>query len=328
MGNRARRQVAHGGGHGADVRGRRAAAAANDIHEAAFGEFAQNMRRYPRRFVIFAKFVGQPRIWVDADVSVSDAADFLQVRTHLPRAQGAVQPHDQRLRVRHRIPERFRGLPGEGAPAGVRDCARNHDRQPPTAFVEVFEDSKNGGFGVEGVENRLYQQQIRAPLDQPTRGGVVGVCQFVEGDVAIPQVAEVGGDGGGFVRGTERAGHEAGATIRRRPFIFVTGGTGDLRRRAVDLVAQGFHAIIRLRNGGSVEGVGLDDVRARFQIGAVNGVDNVRLCENEQVVVAFHVAVVIGEARPTIAGLVQLVALDHCAHGPIQNQNPPRQFFL
>jgi hypothetical protein len=47
----------------------------------------------------------------------------------------------------------------------------------------------------------------------------------------------------------------------------------------------------------------------------------VRLRQHEEIVVASKIARVILEARATIAGLVKLVALNHGAHGAIEDQD-------
>ena len=49
--------------------------------------------------------------------------------------------------------------------------------------------------------------------------------------------------------------------------------------------------------------------------------DDLRQREGEQVVVAGELAVVIGIERAAKIGLTQLVALDHGAHGPVQQQD-------
>jgi len=52
-------------------------------------------------------------------------------------------------------------------------------------------------------------------------------------------------------------------------------------------------------------------------------VDHLRPGEGEQVVVAGELVVVIGIERAAKVGLVQLVALDHGAHGAVQQQDAP-----
>jgi hypothetical protein len=82
-------------------------------------------------------------------------------------------------------------------------------------------DGEDRGLGVEGVEDRLDQQQVGAAVDQAVGGCSVGRDQLVEGDVARARVVDVRRDRGGAVGGAERAGDEArrpgcGARDRRR----------------------------------------------------------------------------------------------------------------
>ncbi len=79
--------------------------------------------------------------------------------------------------------------------------------------------------------------------------------------------------------------------------------------------------VIRHRDGCRVEGIGLDNVRAGGEIGVVDLANNLRLAEDQQVVIAFQVARPIGKAFAAEILLTQTIALDHGAHAPVQNQN-------
>ncbi len=58
-----------------------------------------------------------------------------------------------------------------------------------------------------------------------------------------------------------------------------------------------------------------------FQVGLVNVLDDLRLGQRQQVVVALEVARPVAEPFAAVAGLVELVALDHGAHGAVQDQD-------
>ena len=89
----------------------------------------------------------------------------------------------------------------------------------------------------------------------------------------------------------------------------------------IQLIHQILHVVIRHRGSGGVERIGLDDIRAGFQIGLMDGTDDLRLGERQKIVIAFEIVRKIGEARAAIIRFVELVALDHGAHGAIQQQN-------
>ena len=72
----ARREALHRLGDGADVVGRRAAAAAENIDEAGLREFADELRHIFRALVIEAEFIGQAGVGKGADARVGDAADL------------------------------------------------------------------------------------------------------------------------------------------------------------------------------------------------------------------------------------------------------------
>ena len=62
-------------------------------------------------------------------------------------------------------PERFYGLPGKGAPAGIGNRARDHDRHAQPAFFEELFDGEEGCFCVQGIKNRFDQQDFRASVE-------------------------------------------------------------------------------------------------------------------------------------------------------------------
>ena len=128
LGDRARRLAGNGAGDGADVVGRGAAAAADDIDQARRGEFADQRRHRLGPFVVAAEFVGQPGIGIGADQRVGDAGEFGDMRAHFLGAERAIEPDRQRRGMRDRIPERFRRLAGEQPAGAVGDGARDHDR--------------------------------------------------------------------------------------------------------------------------------------------------------------------------------------------------------
>ena len=83
--------------------------------------------------------------------------------------------------------------------------------------------------------------------------------------------------------------------------------------------------VVGLRNASRIEGIGLDDVGARFQKSMVNVADHVRPGQRQQIVVALDIAGVVAQSArflTSIVGLVELARLDHRAHGAIENQNP------
>jgi hypothetical protein len=77
---------------GADVIGRRPAAAADDVDEALGGEVAHEARGDLRRLVVLAEDVRKARVGVAVHERVADAGELLDVRPHLVGAEAAVDP--------------------------------------------------------------------------------------------------------------------------------------------------------------------------------------------------------------------------------------------
>ena len=74
-------------------------------------------------------------------------------------------------------------------------------------------------------------------------------------------------------------------------------------------------------NRGGVEGVGLNDVGARIKISGMNLLDDRRLGQHQQIIIAFEIAWPILETHAPEVFLLQVIALDHGAHRAIQNQD-------
>ena len=187
-------------------------------------------------------------------------------------------------------------------------------------LVEHLVHGKAGGLGIERVEHRLDQQHVGAAFDQPARLLGIGLRQLVEADVAEAGVVDVGRDRGRAVGGPQRAGDEA--RLVRRPLRRRVGrGARELGGGQVDLVGQRLHAVVGERDALGIEGVGADDIGAGRQIAVVDLGDRLGPGQHEQIVVALHGLAVAGKARPAEGRLVELVALDHRAHGAVDDED-------
>ncbi len=207
----------HGRRDRLDVLGRRAAAAAEDVDQAALGELLDDGCGLVRRLVVLAKSVGQPRIRVARDVAVGEPGELGEIGPHLRGAERAVEADQQRAGVPDRVPERLGDLAGQGATGGVGDGPGDGDRPAPAALLEQRLEGEDRGLGVERVEDRLDEQQVRAAVDQAVGLLEIGVDQLDEGDVAGARVVDVRGDRGravGRTRGRRR--RSAGGSGRPR----------------------------------------------------------------------------------------------------------------
>jgi hypothetical protein len=92
-------------------------------------------------------------------------------------------------------------------------------------------------------------------------------------------------------------------------------------RLHVDLVAVRFKGVVGLRDLLCVEGVRFDDVRAGFQVLAVDAADDVRPRQHQHVAVALQVMRMRRKPRAAEVLLLQLVPLDHRPHRAVQDQD-------
>ena len=230
----------------ADVLGRGAAAAADDVDEAGVRELAEQAGHVFRALVVAAELVGQAGIGIGADERVGEARDLGDMRAHLLRAERAVQPDRERRGVAHRIPERLRRLAGEQPAGAIGDRAGDHHRHVDAACLRDLRDRVDRRLGVERVEDRLDQQQIGAAVEQSVDLLGIGLAQLVEGDGAEAGIRHVGRDRSGAVGRPDRAGDEARAAVlglRVSRGLLCQPGAVD-----VEFVGVLLHAVIGLRD--------------------------------------------------------------------------------
>ncbi len=207
---RTRGDVFHCVGDGADVLGRRAAAAADDIEPAVLGELTQQPPHVLGRFVVAAEFVGQAGVGMAAHEAGGNPRKFLDVGPHAVGAQGAVETHAQCRKMRDRVPKGLDRLAGEGPAAGVGDRGRDHHGQVDAPLIEELRDGEQARLEVERVERRLRHQEVDATVEQGLDLLAVGGGQLVERDRAEARIVDVGRERGGAAGGADAAGDEAG----------------------------------------------------------------------------------------------------------------------
>jgi hypothetical protein len=124
--------------------------------------------------------------------------------------------------VLDRGPESLDGLAGEIASTEVDDRHRDEQRK---VGRDLF-DGGDGGLAVEGVEDRLDEEEVDASFDQRACGLRVAIAELVEGDLAIGRVVDPRRQGESDVGRAERTGDEAifesvgssrGSSHRRSP---------------------------------------------------------------------------------------------------------------
>ncbi len=255
------------------------------------------------------------------DGGLGEAGQLLHVGTQFLRAERAVQADGERLCMPHRVIERRAGLAGKRAARGVGDRAGNDHRQLQAVCLKCVFDRYQRGLCVQRVEDRLDQDEVDAAFEQAVQGFAVRRHQLVERDRAEARIVHVGRERGGLVGRAEPPCHEARfAGMLRLPGAHHVGGKAC--RGDVEFARQPLHAVVGERDRGRIEGVGLDDVRARLQVLRVYVANQLRLGQRKEVVVAAQLLRPCAEARAAIVFLGEPGALDHRAHRPVEQEDP------
>src|SRR4051812_21073418 len=75
-------------------------------------------------------------------------------------------------------------------------------------------------------------------------------------------------------------------------------------------------------NRGAAEGIGFDDVGTGFEIAAVNLIDDLGFCEQQNFQGALEIlSLPILKARAPVIRFRQLVLLNHCAHSAVEDDD-------
>ena len=193
----------------------------------------------------------------------------------------------------------------------------DHDGQTRAARLEQLLERMDCGFGVECVENRLYENQIHTAVDQCGRSFGVGRGKLVERDVACTGIANVRRQRACAVCRAEHSGDEARYTGGGT--YFVGNFSRQARGRGVELADEIGQVIVGLRRRVRVERIRADDVGACFEKAAVNSSDVFRLCNDEQIVVALERLWPIRKTLPAKSCLIQAQVLDTRAHRAVEH---------
>jgi hypothetical protein len=293
-----------------DVLRRGAAATAEDVREPRLRELPEIPPRGVGKLVVAAERVRKSCVRVACGVHGRDAAQGLEVRAHLRGAERAVDADRERLRVLDGDPERLRRLTRERPAAPVGDRDGEHQRHLRRDLLRRGDRR----LRVEGVEDRLDQQEIRPAVDQASDLLRVALGQLVERDRAERRVAHPRGERERLVRRPDGARHES---------ILAAGDRAlrDLRSRAVDLVHERAELVVRLGDRGRRERVRGDDVRAGVEVAAVNLLHRVGSREVQDVDVSAEVAPVLAEALAAELLLGELEGLDRGAHRSVEHED-------
>ena len=120
---------------GRDVLGRGAAAAADNIDQTGFGEFAEQLGHIFRALVVIAELVRQSGIGIGADECVGEPRQFGDMRAHFARAERAIEPDRERVACCTEFQNAPGVWPDSSAPGAIGDRAGNHHRHVEAALL-------------------------------------------------------------------------------------------------------------------------------------------------------------------------------------------------
>ena len=298
---------------------RRAAASPDDVDETVGGEGADLLGHRLRAFVILAEGVGQAGVRICADERVRSGGDFGQVLPHRACAERAIEADGERARMAHRMPERGRRLAGKCAPRSIGDGARDHERHQSAAVGERLEAGEDRSLGVQRVENGLDEEDVRAAVDEPLDLLAIGDAELVETYRAEARIVDIGRKRGSAVRRPQGPSDEAAPSVGLLRLDRCSSRQS--RPIAIKFVDYTFCSVVRLRDRGRREGVGLEDVCACQRVSQMDVFDCLGLGEGQEIIVALQKAVARMKTFAAKVRLIEIKALDLGAHRAVNDQD-------
>ncbi len=306
--------------YGPDMVRCRAAAPTQHVDEAAGRKVPKQVAGLGRELIVFAERVREARVGIAQDIRLGEPRQLFEVRTHLARAERAVDGDGKRPGMTNGHVERIERLARQRATAAIGDGHRNNHRNAKALFLEHLFDRGDCRLGVQRVEDRLDEQQIGAAIDKAANLILVGRPRVVEGHPAERRVVHIRRNRERAVHRAHRSGHET-ALVGGPGRPLVGSLAGDPRTSHIQLVGERFEPVVRLRDRGARECIRLDDVRAGRKVLAVDRADDVRPCQDEEVAVALLILGVILEALAAKVRVGQLVSLNHRAHRAVEQED-------
>ena len=263
---------------GVEVRGRRAAAAADRRHPELGREAMEVFGELVGREVVVHLPLddrGEPCIRQHRDRQQRMRREVAERLVHLDGAGRAVQPDDVGS---HRLERAQRGgdLGSREHPPGELDRHLDLERHGDARHGHRVSAGDEGGLGAQQVERRLDAQQVDAALEERRRLDLVGIAQRGEGDLTERRELRPGPDA---------AGDEA-RVVRRR--VAVGDFAGELGRASGELGRTLGDLVLGEHGGERAERVGLDDVDADLEERSVEISDDVRPRHDQHFVAALE----------------------------------------
>ena len=279
--------------------------------------------------IVAAHGVWQTGVRVSKDPAIRAFRQIVNVRNHILSTQGAIQTNRDRFRVRNGVPKRLVRLTGQSTARVIDDGTGNENRDFLSPVFEVLVHRKQSRFGVQRIKDSFHQKNIHATFNQRLRLLVIRFDNLIKSTRAKRRVLH---------RRThrQRTIRRANSTSRksrlRRILLRELNAAffGQLRRRDVDVpnVLFPIQSVIRLRNHSRVESVRLDNISTSRQVRRVNLLDNIRSSQNQNIVVAFQIVLVVFVPLRTEILLLQLVRLNGRSHRAVDDHDPLRHDFI
>ncbi len=241
----------------------------------------------------------------------ADRGQFLRLLSHGPGSGRAVDAEGKKRIFGKGCDHRPEILPAEHAAALVAERDAYHDRNRLPGQAHGALAPLDGRLGHQGIKDRLDQKQVDTALQQRRSLLFIDLDERVEVTATPGRVIDIGGERQALLCRTDIAGDKGvppSSRLRGNP----AGGE-------IQVAYPLFQSILAKTDPVGVEGVGLDDVGPRVEVGLMDVPDYIGPVQVEKL----PAALLRLSCRRTKEGLGRQVRpLEQRPHGPVQQQDP------
>ena len=183
--------------------------ATNDIHQSFVDDLTDLGSHCLCRLVIESHGIGQSGVGMTGDIIRSLSGKFSQIRLHLVGTKRTVQSDRENRIAADTGQEGIERLTAERASCQITDGHGEHDRHFPALFHHRLHRSINSSFGIQCVEDGLYQQSIHATGNQTVHLFEISLYQFIVSEISGSRIVHIRRHRTGLIRRACRASHKS-----------------------------------------------------------------------------------------------------------------------
>ena len=222
--------------------------------------------------------------------------------------------------MRHRSHNSLQCLTRECTTRLVGNSNREHHRKTAIFLLKDPLGSSQRSLGIERIKYRLNEQQIHTAIHQRVNLLHIGRLQRIKVRCTQRRVIHIGRNRETLCCWADRSRHKT-RLIRSDSIHSIYLSTSKLRRLYIQSAHTILQTIFCLRNTLAIECTGLDNLRSRLQILAMNCRNNIWTRKDKHVIITLKAHVMVHKLNPSKVIFREVISLNHSTHSAVQNDD-------